>query len=1203
MVVKHDLEGASRVKERAPSAAENKMLNEQGATLVLRGERVVACNKSALSLFQCEREVLLGNSFLDLSVTTQPNGRGSAESLRIRTAAALAEQRQSFEWLCRRPGNGVFMAQVTLDRVNVRGNSYLRVALRPVVQKHELEEQLLKFKLGIERSHDAVFMTDVSGRIIFANPAFETIYGYSVEEALGNTPRILKSGVLSEEFYEEFWHTLLNKEVVAGEIINRTKDGQLIFIEGTNNPILDDNDQLIGFLAIHRDITARKKAEQALEEAQLELEQRVAERTASLAEANERLQVQYGELGQTKVDLERRNQILEALNELASQAAASLELQPIFDKLIAISGQLIDCTSAYVSQIDLDERTTTVVAEYFGPEATEVERRSDLGITYDLEKAFGTTRETMEERVEPYVLHVDDPELPKAERAHMQAYDARSILGIPLLVAGMPVAEVEFWDSRAKRQFTAGEIELVQTVARQVAVPLENARLYGQILQELEERRQLERQIQDSHERRGRQVRLSTQISKEIVDAAGVSELYQRVVTQVKEQFGFYHVQILRYDESVDAVVLIAGYGEAGEAMRADKHQMPLGVGLIGAAAATGRSFLRPDVAEDPAWKPNPILPETRGELAVPIMLGNEVLGVIDVQSDVAGALSEDDQLAVEGLCNQIAIAIESTRLRLELEEQIRELNQLQRIMSREGWQTYRSQQVGKARGYRFDQLAVQPVTSREVKPGTGPLREPSWDTRPLSGRPARTLSTAMSVRGEIIGALGIRDDPTRPLSAEDQELLDAISVQVAEALENARLLEQTQKHAVEMEAVARVSAAASSILESDRLLQTVTQLTKERFDLYHVAIFLLKDNMLQLSAGTILPKDSLARNMSPEINILEQQSLVSRAARGREPIVIDDISHENGLLAHPTLPLTRSELAIPLIVGDQVLGVLDLQSDSPNRFGEGDIQIHATLAAQVAVALQNATLYAEQLETAERLREVDRLKSEFLASMSHELRTPLNSIIGFADVLLEGIDGPLNERMNEDVTLIRDSGRHLRALIGEMLDMSKIEAGVMELYYEEVDIRALAQEIVANTRTLAMGKKLDVQLEIETGLDMIEADRTRLTQILLNLMGNAVKFTEQGSITLSLEERNGRLLASVQDTGIGIRQEDIPAIFEQFRQVDGSLTRKAGGTGLGIPISRSLVELHGGEMWVESEPGSGSTFMFTIPVSKPEEP
>jgi signal transduction histidine kinase len=380
-------------------------------------------------------------------------------------------------------------------------------------------------------------------------------------------------------------------------------------------------------------------------------------------------------------------------------------------------------------------------------------------------------------------------------------------------------------------------------------------------------------------------------------------------------------------------------------------------------------------------------------------------------------------------------------------------------------------------------------------------------------------------------------------------------------------------------------------------LLQTVTHLTKDRFALYHVAIFLLQESKLRLTAGTLLPKGSLARNMPPEINILEQQSMVARCARAREPIVVNDVSQESGLMVHPTLPLTRSELAIPLIVGDQVLGVLDLQSESPNRFAEDDVRIHTTLAAQVAVALQNAMLYADQLKTTERLREVDRLKSEFLASMSHELRTPLNSIIGFADVLLEGIDGSLNDRMSEDVTLIRDSGRHLRSLIGEMLDMSKIEAGVMELYYEEIDVPSLAQEILANTRTLAKGKSLDIRLELDPSLEKIFADRTRLTQILLNLMGNAVKFTEGGSITLSLEDRNGNLLASIRDTGIGIRQEDIPVIFEQFRQVDGSLTRKAGGTGLGVPISRSLVELHGGEMWVESEPGVGSTFLFTIPT------
>ena len=547
-------------------------------------------------------------------------------------------------------------------------------------------------------------------------------------------------------------------------------------------------------------------------------------------------------------------------------------------------------------------------------------------------------------------------------------------------------------------------------------------------------------------------------------------------------------------------------------------------------------------------------------------------------------------------------MAIESTRLRDELRNQLQELDKLQRIMSREGWQTYRQRQLQKTKGYRFDKLAVQPVATGEAKSGTDILNDPNWGSLPVSKPAARTLSKTMSVRGEIIGALGIRDDPEHPLSAEDQELLDSISVQVAEALENARLLEQTQKHAVEMEAVAQVSAAASSILETDRLLRTVTHLTKDRFDLYHVAIFLFQESKLRLASGTLLPKGSRARNMSPEISILEQQSIVARCARAREPIVVNDVSRENSLAVHPTLPLTRSELAIPLIVGDQVLGVLDLQSDIPNRFAEDDVRIHATLAAQVAVALQNAMLYAEQLETAERLREVDRLKSELLASVSHELRTPLNSIIGFADVLLEGIDGPLNERMLEDVTLIRDSGRHLRALIGEMLDMSKIEAGVMELYYEEIDVPSLAQEILANTRTLATGKNLDIRLELDPVLDKIHADRTRLMQILLNLMGNAVKFTESGSITLSLEDRDGDLLASVQDTGIGIRQEDIPIIFEQFRQLDGSMTRKAGGTGLGVPISRSLVELHGGEMWVESEPGVGSTFLFTIPAVRQKE-
>jgi signal transduction histidine kinase len=466
-----------------------------------------------------------------------------------------------------------------------------------------------------------------------------------------------------------------------------------------------------------------------------------------------------------------------------------------------------------------------------------------------------------------------------------------------------------------------------------------------------------------------------------------------------------------------------------------------------------------------------------------------------------------------------------------------------------------------------------------------------------------------MSVRGEVIGALEIVDDPAQPLSDEDRELLESITVPVAEALESARLLEQTRKHALEMGVVAQVSAAASTILDAEKMLQTVVTLTRERFDLNHVSVFVLEeDTLFQVALATddgdggpaTDDGDRGLEEAPVELELTNADSFISRAVQSGQPVNLANVGTEYQEPSGIWSAETRSVLAIPLLVGQETLGVIDLRSNTINRFTEDEVRIHTTLAAQVAVALKNAYLYANQLETAEKLREVDRLKSEFLASMSHELRTPLNSIIGFADVLLEGIDGPLTDRMQEDVTLIRDSGRHLRTLIGDMLDLSKIEAGMMELRYEEVDLADVAREMVANTRSLAHGKNLEVEYRLDPNLDAIEVDRTRFKQILLNLMGNAVKFTEEGSVTLSIQDQNENLLVGVSDTGIGIKVEDMPLVFEQFRQIDGDLTVQRGGTGLGLPISRRLVELHRGEMWVESEPGAGSTFWFTIPKKKP---
>jgi signal transduction histidine kinase len=457
-----------------------------------------------------------------------------------------------------------------------------------------------------------------------------------------------------------------------------------------------------------------------------------------------------------------------------------------------------------------------------------------------------------------------------------------------------------------------------------------------------------------------------------------------------------------------------------------------------------------------------------------------------------------------------------------------------------------------------------------------------------------------LTVRGYHLGALGVKDSPRDPLAPGDLELLDGIARQVAEALDSAQLVEQTRKRAVELETVSRVSAATATILETDKLLQAVVELTKRSFNLYHAHVYLLNQEyyQLQLAAGSGEVGDQMVRD-GWYISLEHEHSIVARVAREREGLIVNDVRAEPYFLPNPLLPATRAEMAVPMIVGNRLMGVLDLQADETDVFSEEDVRIQTALANQIAVALQNAMLYQEQLKTAEQLREFDRLKSEFLASMSHELRTPLNSIIGFADVLLEGIDGELNERMEEDVRLIRSSGDHLRSLIGDILDMSKIEAGMMDLRYEVIDLPALARELesFARSQMLTYDKTLSFRVELSPEVKEVTADRTRLKQVLFNLISNAIKFTTEGEVRVEMARDDGLLEVAVVDTGIGIKADNLPIVFEQFRQLDGSLTRTAGGTGLGLPISRSLVELHGGEIYVESEVGEGTTFTFTLPV------
>ena len=247
----------------------------------------------------------------------------------------------------------------------------------------------------------------------------------------------------------------------------------------------------------------------------------------------------------------------------------------------------------------------------------------------------------------------------------------------------------------------------------------------------------------------------------------------------------------------------------------------------------------------------------------------------------------------------------------------------------------------------------------------------------------------------------------------------------------------------------------------------------------------------------------------------------------------------------------------------------------------------------------EDLALVNQQLrESNKRIRQADRLKGEFLANMSHELRTPLNSIIGFSKVMLNEIDGPLTEAQQIDLTAIYTSGQYLLSLVNDVLDLSKIQAGKMELHKEWLDFREIVAGVMATAIALVDQKPIELIEEVQEGLPRVYADRTRMRQVVLNLVSNAAKFTDEGAITLRVEQAGENMLTcSVTDTGIGIVEKDIPLVFEEFRQLDNSVARRAEGSGLGLAISKQLVEVHGGRLWAESEPGKGSTFFFTLPV------
>ncbi|HDQ72442.1 MAG TPA: response regulator [Chloroflexi bacterium] len=766
------------------------------------------------------------------------------------------------------------------------------------------------------------------------------------------------------------------------------------------------------------------------------------------------------------------------LHRVTAALSSTLDADQILSYIARSLCEVLSCTSAEVYVVDQGTEVARVAAAYVTSRATERERSQKEKQVYALADIPSVAMAL--ERRQPTQLTLRDPEVDPRARVQLEARGAQATLVLPMIAHDRLAGFVQLWDSDGFRRFTKGEIASGETLARQAAVALENARL-------LTETRKFARQMQALYE----------------TSSAMASLDEENVVYTILESV--YRTVNCDY-------VLLASVDEASATIRVQ------------------HSIWQWEFDVFPEWvETTPYPLDHPGILADVYRTGcTEIVDTWDERFD------------------------------------------------RETWRCYNHEQLIRL----FVPIKIRDVTMGVLEVGCD------------------KSSASDDVRS----------------GGDKMQMVSAFADQAAVALQNARLFKESQRRVRELRLLHDVSLAAASGVRLEDTLQAAVETLLDSFENVYVLIALLDyeaDTLYQVQVAGTAPIPDEFVNLRVPIG----EGIIGWVARYGEAALVPDVRRDPRYLA--IISDTRSELCVPLSAGALVIGVLNLESPELNAFSEGDVQLLSTLASNLAVLVERARLFeeiestqqelqqrAKALEEANvRLKELDRLKSQFLANMSHELRTPLNSIIGFSEVLVDGLVGELKPDQKECVEDIRASGVHLLALINDVLDLSKIEAQRMELKLRTFDVADVLDEVRATIVPLTEKKSQRFKVEIAEKLPPLTADRVRLRQVLLNLLSNAHKFTpEEGCITLTCRLADDTaMIFSVSDTGIGIKPAHQEMIFEEFRQVDGSSTREIAGTGLGLAISRRLVELHDGYLWVESEYGRGSTFYCLLPVSGPQ--
>jgi signal transduction histidine kinase len=395
------------------------------------------------------------------------------------------------------------------------------------------------------------------------------------------------------------------------------------------------------------------------------------------------------------------------------------------------------------------------------------------------------------------------------------------------------------------------------------------------------------------------------------------------------------------------------------------------------------------------------------------------------------------------------------------------------------------------------------------------------------------------------------------------------------------------------------VSQAVNSTLDLKTVLDTIVAKAVQLSGTEAGTIYEFDENQHDLLFHSTYGMDDSVIAALKDHHIGISEPTIDQAVRSRAPVQISDVRE---IPMTPARDITsragyRALLVVPLLARDHVIGALVVRRKAPGAFPQDTVDLLKTFAAQSVLAIQNAHLFTEIDEKSRQVEIASQHKSQFLANMSHELRTPLNAILGYTELILDKIYGETPEKMREVLERLHANGKHLLGLINDVLDLSKIEAGQLTLDLSDYSLKEVVQTVFTAVESLATGKKLALTIDVAPNLPRGHGDERRLVQVLLNLVGNAIKFTDKGEVGIKATKSDGSFTVAVRDTGPGIALLDQDKIFGEFQQAANSATKRKGGTGLGLSIAKRIIGMHGGRIWVESDVGKGSTFAFTIPV------